>query len=699
MSLVDDELLKGASTKAATKRDGVKGASKGTSAKRTSAKATSAKGGAASSRSAKGSGVNAASDATDGIDAIHANRTSTAVPLDADPALTLAIGFADRVVHWARASGAPQSSLEALRVAARMTSLATSEGHVCIHVDEIAKELPQLGLFPSDTLLESKMVGTPANPGSHPLILDDQGHLYLHRYFDYERRLARRLVLQANAPPMEVGAAAMEQLDELFSQNASLSSSGEARPNWQKIAAALALDRRLTIISGGPGTGKTTTVVNLLACILAQDPDCRIRLAAPTGKAAARMNEAIAQQSSRLDAAIAERMPKESFTVHRLLGVLPDSSEFRHNIDNPLPIDLLVVDEASMLDLALATKLFEAVPLSARIILLGDKDQLSAVESGAVFSELSADPTLSSECITRVAALTGIPATRIEPPASSTPSGLRDSVVWFSENYRYSAESGIGQFAAMVNKGNAEGAIAWLRAANDDRATSDARGNQSIGWIDDTEGTPLPDTMRRILDGGDAYLRAARRDMTDKAALFDAFMRFRVLCAEREGARGVEGINRVMSRHFRQSLAHPHDPGNRSEWYPGRPVMVLRNDYVLKLFNGDTGLVLPDADGTLMAWFADGPGGFRAISPVRVPPHETAFATTVHKAQGSEFERALLLLPSRPTRVVTRELLYTGVSRARLHGTIVSGTDVLAKAIASPTRRHSGLVDRLGDQR
>ena len=638
-----------------------------------------------------------------------------AIAVDAGPNEVLAAGFADRVVHWASASGTPPSTLDALRTAARMTSLATSAGHVCIHLDEIAEALPSSpGLFLADTLLESMMVGTPAKPGSMPLILDDQGRLYLHRYFDYERRLARRLMMQASAPPMEVSAAAKEQLDALFARRPSISNDprngagdrgtrsepaeSRADVDWQKIAGALALDRRLTIISGGPGTGKTTTVVNLLACILAQDPECRIRLAAPTGKAAARMIEAIRQQSDRLDPATRDRLPSESYTVHRLLGVVPDSSDFRHGIDNPLPIDLLVVDEASMLDLALATKLFEAVPLSARIILLGDKDQLSAVESGAVFSELSADATLSPECIVRLAALAGVPGERIQPPEPTTPSGLPDSVVWFTENFRFSAQSGIGHFAALVNKGDADRAIRWLRSVDDERAGNDTlERDRTVRWIEDAGSTPSPDTMRHMIEGGDAYLRTARSDLNDKAALFNAFARFRVLCAEREGPRGVEGINRAMSRHFRQSLAHPLDSGNRSEWYPGRPVMVLRNDYVLKLFNGDTGLVLPDASGALIVWFPEGDGGFRAVAPVRLPAHETAFATTVHKAQGSEFENILLLLPSKQTRVITRELLYTGLTRARQGATIVCGADVLAKGIISPTRRHSGLIDRLDE--
>ena len=176
----------------------------------------------------------------------------------------------------------------------------------------------------------------------------------------------------------------------------------------------------------------------------------------------------------------------------------------------------------------------------------------------------------------------------------------------------------------------------------------------------------------------------------DMAALFDALGRFRVLCAERDGARGVVEINRWLAQHFRRTLDHPLDPGARSEWYPGRPVMVLRNDYVLKLFNGDTGIVLPDASGTLMAFFPETGGGFRAVAPLRLPEHETAFATTVHKAQGSEFDEVLLLLPARPLRVATRELLYTAITRSRQAVTIVGGAEVVEAAIASPTRRVLG---------
>ena len=605
----------------------------------------------------------------------------------AQPDQALAEGFAHHVVHWARESKAPDHTLDALRAAARATSLATASGHVCTYLADIAAASAGLdeGALRS-ALLASGMVGTPEAPAAHPLILDDDGRLYLHRYFDYERRLARRLMETSPSPTTAIGTDAKALLDLLFATNTKRL---ENRPDWQKIATALALERRLTIINGGPGTGKTTTVVNVLACVLAGNPNCRIRLAAPTGKAAARMLEAIRNAAAHLPAVLRERLPSESFTVHRLLGVLPGSGEFRHHAGNPLPIDLIVVDEASMLDLALATKLAEAVPPAAHIILLGDKDQLAAVESGAVFSELSADPTLSNACVERLSAVTGIPAARIACAAPIKPTRLSDSVVWLTENFRFAKDSGIGRLAAHVNAGEAKAAIDLLRSGSD----------PALEWIEDAHPVPQAASLRRIIDGMVDYIDVARIDLGNKAALFDALGRFRVLCAEREGVRGVVEINQFVGRHFRKTLDHPLDPGSRSEWYPGRPVMVLRNDYVLKLFNGDVGIVLPDASDTLTVYFPDSEGSFRPVAPLRLPEHETAFATTVHKAQGSEFDRVLLMLPANPNRVVTRELLYTAVTRSRLGVTIVGGAEVVEKAIVSPTRRYTGLVARLDESR
>ena len=279
------------------------------------------------------------------------------------------------------------------------------------------------------------------------------------------------------------------------------------------------------------------------------------------------MMEPAPSQRGQLPAGLRERLPAESFTVHRLLGVLPGAGEFRHHAANPLPIDLLVVDEASMLDLALATRLVEAVPASAHLILPGGKDQLAAVESGAVFSELSADPRLSEERVERLSTATGIPAARSQCAAPIKPTGLHDSVVWLTEDFRFAKNSGIGRFAAHVNAGEAEAAIEFLRSGTD----------PALEWIEDANPAPKIETCQRIIKGMKRYLDAARTDLGNRAALFEAFGRFRVLCAEREGPRGVVEINRFAGRHFRDAL----DPGSRSEWYPGRPVMVLRNDYVL----------------------------------------------------------------------------------------------------------------------
>jgi len=599
------------------------------------------------------------------------------------PDQALAEGFAHHVVHWARERGAPDHAVDALRLAARAASLDTASGHVCTYLADIAAAAAKLDERElRNALLASGMVGTPQAPGAYPLILDDDGRIYLHRYFDYERRLARRLMAPSRTAPGGIGENVKPLLDQLFAANARRLGN---RPDWQKVATALALQRPLTIISGGPGTGKTTTVVNVLACALADNPDCRIRLAAPTGKAAARMLEAIRNAAARLPAELRERLPAESFTVHRLLGVLPGGGGFRHHIDNPLPIDLLVVDEASMLDLALATKLVEAVPPAARIILLGDKDQLAAVESGAVFSELSADPTLSNACVTRLSEVTGIPAARIACAAPTKPTPLHDSVVWLTENFRFAKDSGIGRLAALVNAGEAPAAYDFLRSDSD----------PALEWIEDAHPVPLATTLQRIIDEMAGYIESARTDLGNRAALFDALGRFRVLCAEREGARGVVAINQFVGQQFRKLLDHPLDPGGRSEWYPGRPVMMLRNDYVLKLFNGDIGIVLPDASDTPMVFFPDSDVGFRVVAPLRLPEHETAFATTVHKAQGSEFDRVMLMLPAKPNRVATRELLYTAITRSRSGVTIVGGVEVVEKAIVSPTRRYSGLVARL----
>jgi exodeoxyribonuclease V alpha subunit len=391
------------------------------------------------------------------------------------------------------------------------------------------------------------------------------------------------------------------------------------------------------------------------------------------------MTDAIRERATHLPEAIRGRLPGEAFTIHRLLGVTPGG--FVHHAGNPLAIDALVVDEASMLDLALATQLLEAVPASARIVLLGDKDQLAAVESGAVFAELSADPSLSDACRDDLAALCGLPAARFAPPAATERSALRDAVVWLRHNFRFAPGSGLAEFAALIQRGDADEALAWLSAA----------GQRGVRWIADAAAT------RTVADhalAGYAPLLSAVRSGAAIVECSAAFARYRVLCAVRDGPRGVDAVNAEVSLRFREALgAERGDP--RSPWYPGRPVLVLRNDPVLRLFNGDIGIALPDASGALSVVFAQADGGHRAIAPLRLPAHETAFAMTVHKSQGSEFDDVLVLLPAKKSRVLTRELIYTAVTRARESVSLFAGAAVLADAIETSTRRHSGLLARL----
>jgi exodeoxyribonuclease V alpha subunit len=445
------------------------------------------------------------------------------------------------------------------------------------------------------------------------------------------------------------------------------------------------MQRQLAVISGGPGTGKTTIVAALLACVLEENPDARVTLAAPTGKAAARMLEALRLRAHAFPAHVRERLPGESHTVHRLLGPTGEPGRFRHNADNPLALDALVVDEASMLDLALALRLSEAVPEGARLILLGDKDQLAAVEAGAVFSELCADPSLTRSRVESLSRVAGIPAAEIVPPVPVRASPLADTVVWLTRSHRFAADSGIGRLAADVNAGEAERALAWLRSGADG----------SVRWIED-EGEELGDPARRaLLDGYAPYLDALRMHAGDMAPVFAAFDRFRVLCAVRDTGRGAVWLNALAAEHLRSALDHPLDPGGASPWYPGRPVMVLRNDHALGLYNGDVGICLPDDDGQPAVWFAAPAGGFRAVAPVRLPEHETAYAATVHKAQGSQYESVLFVLPARPVRVAVRELVYTAVTRATQSVAIAGTAGVFGSACARQTLRHSGLLDRM----
>ena len=530
-------------------------------------------------------------------------------------------------------------------------------GHVCL----------ALGVADAARLRASGLVeDDPTRAQGRPLVIDAAGLLYLQRDHEHERRLAERIAALRAAAPQ---ALAEQPLRALFPPQAG------AGIDWQAVAVAQALRQRLTVISGGPGTGKTSTVVKLLACVLAQQPAARIALAAPTGKAAQRLLEALREGAQRLD--LHElTLPAEALTVHRLLGAGPQG--FRHGAGRPLALDWLVVDEASMLDLALARQLFDALGADTRLVLLGDRHQLAAVENGAVLAELSRTPCWSSDASRALTQALGQP---LALPEASGDADLPDLAVSFERSHRFDAASGIGRLAALLREGAADAAVALL-----------AEGAADLAWRPTASAAALDALLDEGLSG---YAQALSRlwQQPGDAALEDAVWRawdaFRLLCAGHAGPWGTRALNQRAVQALRRALPQAAPTAL------GQALLVTRNQ--APFVNGDILLLLPTPGaGPLQAQLRRGAQRL-VFAPQQLPAElDGAFALTVHKAQGSEFDRALLLLPerqaspSRPSRP-SREWLYTGATRARRRLELLASEAALRAAIAAPTERRSGL--------
>ncbi len=452
--------------------------------------------------------------------------------------------------------------------------------------------------------------------------------------------------------------------------------------NGQKLAAATAAARPFAVISGGPGTGKTTTVAKLLAILvetgLQGGKAPAIRLVAPTGKAAARLTESIgaALQALDLPPEWVEAIPTEAGTLHRLLGVIPGRSQFRHHRGNPLHLDLLVVDEASMVDLPMMARLLDALPRHARLILLGDKDQLASVEAGAVLGDICSfiEQGISPAQADWLSRQTGY---RLQGTPAGAP--VRDSLCLLSKSWRFDQHSGIGQLARACNSGDGAAVEAvWGAGFGDIRLHP---------WAGEAYNALIAEGVA----GYGGYLKAARAG-EDPAAVFKAFNGFQILCALRDGPFGVTGLNERLELALAKAGLIQRD----GDWYAGRPVMVVRNDHGVGLYNGDMGLCLPDDTGRLKVWFEQPDGTLRALLPSRLPPHETVYAMTIHKSQGSEFAHTVLVLPDSPSPLLTRELVYTGITRAKARLDLYGDRSLLAQAVRKKTERYSGLAERLG---
>ena len=545
-----------------------------------------------------------------------------------------------------------------VQAGAALASLAVAHGHAGFDPSRPELLLDAALPWPAGAewdaaLASSSWVARVADGGAStqaPLAFDN-GLLYLRRYREYEQRLAARLrSLAAQAPASSSDDGLRPLFDALFP--------GADDDDRQADAARLALRRALLLVTGGPGTGKTTTITRLLMLLVAQARHAgastpRIAMAAPTGRAADRMAQSVRGAIDRLrgagvDRSLLEALPREASTLHRLLGTIPGSPRFRHDAAHPLPLDIVVVDEASMVDLPLMCKLAEAVADGARLLLLGDPDQLPSVEAGDVLSGI-------------VAAADG--------------GALAGHRVHLQRGYRQAEGFELAPLTAAVREGDAGVVLDILRD----------RPGAGVHFHEDLE-DPLAGAPRdRLL----AHWRtlAAAPSPADALALAG---HLRLLTALRTGPQGTQALN----ARIEEALAGAH----RDPYFQGRLLLVTENSYRHHLFNGDIGVCLRDGDGAMLAWYpGQGAGDARAFHPASLPAHEGAFAMTVHKAQGSEFDSVWLLLPRTLNRVLSRELLYTALTRARRELHVCASADVLRETLGRRVQRVSGLARRLHD--
>ncbi len=568
-----------------------------------------------------------------------------------------------------------------LMLAAGLLCYEVFQGNTLLDLNRYAKANLR-GLFPdidSDLIapdLESWItkletfdcVGSPGDTAALILEKDnDRTNLYLFRYWDYENSLAQSLSTKVMREFQE------PQLDWSLINRLFDAEKNNQKDETQKSAALAALRQPFTVITGGPGTGKTTIVLKILLLMIEfhrqsqTNSPFRYKLVAPTGKAASRLTEAIRNRKSDLlrDKVITKTqydlINDEASTIHRLLGYIPNSIYFKHNNDNKLVLDCLIVDEASMVDLALMSKLFSALQDGTAVILLGDENQLASVEAGSVLRDI---------CL-------GLG--RDEKGHSA--------IVRLARSYRFSSEQGIGKLSQLVNQGEGREAYRYLTESPDVNDSSAESDNGIVRWRETPNPTALPGVIKDfVLPHFNDLLNAPTVNEA-----FDIFDQFMILCAMRKGPYGVEEVNRTIER----LLVSQNLIKKGEDWYQGKPILLTSNDYQLDLYNGDIGLAFQDKDSGNLKIHFKSEKGFKKYSPFRLHQYETAFALTVHKSQGSEYKKVMLLLPPEENPVLTKELIYTGITRARSEVLIMGEESSFIQSVASPIQRFSGLRYKL----
>jgi exodeoxyribonuclease V alpha subunit len=596
-------------------------------------------------------------------------------------------------VHFARfMANLADRNYQEVFLGAALVSNVTGRGDVCLDLASFAGRMllekddgmdavicPGLSVWVNN-LISTRIVGRPED--LCPLILDERNRLYLYRYWEYEKKLSDSIKERAKEDISGLNLSLIkDSIKRLFPERM------DSDRNWQKVAAITSAFKKFCVISGGPGTGKTTTVAKILALLLEQggkEENLRIFLAAPTGKAAARLSESIINIKKKLDCKdyIKAAIPEKTFTIHRMLKTIIGSPFFRHHSENLLSADIVVVDEASMVDLPLMSKLIQAVPVDARLILIGDSDQLSSVDPGSVLGDICGSSHFrgfTANFMNKVEELTDEKFTDSIKEYKDI-KVLHDCIVLLKKNYRFADGSGIGGLSRAVKLGDIHKSLSLLKNEDD----------RSIIFEDIQSANHFKRILTdQVIEFYSEYLRT-----DDPGIALELFNRFKILCAVKMGQFGVYALNAMIE----QILSRENLIQSENLWYRGRPVLITSNDYKLGLFNGDIGITMPipDSDSNDMHVFFPGTSGeLRRFMPYALPQHETVYAMTVHKSQGSEFENVYLILPDKDYSVLSRELIYTAITRASQSVTILGQEDVLKISISRVIERKSGLHDSL----
>lgn len=578
---------------------------------------------------------------------------------------------------------------ERIKPYAYLLSKRLQEGNICIDANDIstlASEIPYNKIVSASILPSlAKFVSTKTEDVL-PFVLH-KDRLYLQRYFGYESTILHSIgrLIEDESKQLTDRIASLKKIQPLIHElKATASNAGipsDQQIDWQMVAAIQSVLHNFSIITGGPGTGKTTTVAKVLSILFTINPEISVALAAPTGKAAMRMAESLKNSTLLVDPAI-----KSSFknlmpnTIHRLLKPIPDSIHFKHNASNPLPYDVLIIDEASMIDVALFAKLLDAVNSNTRVILLGDKNQLASVEAGSLFGDLCKALDQNNQLSPSAAEFVNQFIPELDRKISDDFIGqvshpLAEHIIELKRSHRFSSMSGIGKLSHAIINNDENVLKEFIADKGDPSIEFDLASDESI--------------FENFIDGYKEYILEK-----DISKALEKFNKLRVLCAVREGADGLYSINKMIEHYLSQHNLIK----SKGDFYENRPIIITRNYKELKLFNGDIGIIRKDANGNLRAYFEDSEKNIRAIMPVYISDAETVFAMTIHKSQGSEYNKVMVVLPKKSSgHLLTRELLYTAVTRAKESVIIRTTADILLETSQATVSRTSGINNRFDE--